>query len=254
MYTTRQFNPKQAESYLSIGDPYDKTNPPDRRYKGRQFQTAPPKSGQLHGYFEDFKYQTDSYQDTNGYRITQPRSDRRLGFGSLDAHRRDEFTLDIRAAQYKELLDREKFFTAKYAHEQTNRDDKRRKDFGSTEGSEIDSASSTGDSLDRLTRSSSFSSTQPDPLYFQTQVPALLYDIGKETGTTPICNKCSRETFYCKHRVNISGSASIRRKGSLKTSNEIIGAEIKTIIKPQLGRKSQLKDFYDNNHLSVTQQ
>lgn len=251
MYTTRVFNPKQAESYLSIGDPYDKSNPSDPRAKGRQFQTIPPKSGQIVGYFEEFKYATDNYQDTNGYRVTQPRSNRKLGFGSLDAHRRDEFTLDIRAQQYKELLDREKYFTSKYSQDQTNREEKEKRETGDL--------TDTTDSLDRLTRSQSFSfssssSSSTNPSAFQTQVPSLLYDIGKDGGTTPICNKCSRETFYCKHRVNTSGSKSLRRKGPLKTSSEIVGAEIKTISKPQLGRKSQLKDFYDNNHLSVAQQ
>ena len=44
-----------------------------------------------------------------------------LGFGSLDARRRDEFTLDIRAQQYKELLKSEHYFNQKYVDEMSQR-------------------------------------------------------------------------------------------------------------------------------------
>jgi hypothetical protein len=82
-------------------------------------------------------------------------------------------------------------------------------------------------------------------------VPSLLYDIGRN-HMTPICNKCSRETFYCKHRVNSNGSATLRRTGPLKTMAEQIGAEIRQHnIKPPHGKRSSLNDFYDHNHLSV---
>jgi len=241
MYTTRRFHSKTSESFLSIGDPYDKTKQSDSRFKSRQFQTEPPKAGQLHGHFGSFSYVPDAYQDNNGYRITQPRPNRRLGFGSLDARRRDEFTLDIRAQQYKELLDKEHFFNKKHADEREIWEEKIRM---------TKSAPTTLESLPKIIRPEDDTMRQFPEIFFQTQVPQNLYDIGKEQGTTPICNKCSRETFYCKHRVGNS-QITARRLGPHKTSAMIVGSEVKQANKPPYGRKSHIKDFYDANHLGV---
>jgi hypothetical protein len=176
-----------------------------------------------------------SSPDNNGYRITQPRANRKVGFGSNDANRRDEFTLDIRAQQYRELLDKEKFFENVYLDQNASR--------AGSEMSEMGPAASS--------RSSRSNEPKVDEsLLFQTKVPTMLYDIGKEGGTTPICNKCSRETFYCKHRVG-KGEDTLRRLGPHKTSAATVGAEIMSADKPAFGRKSHIKEFYDQNHLSV---
>ena len=173
--------------------------------------------------------------DNNGYRITQPRAGRKLGFGSLDANRRDEFTLDIRASQYRELLDKERFFEGVYMEQNASRPP------GALAEAQASSAAAAA---------AAAASSAPDPRLFQTQVPAMLYDIGREGGTTPICNKCSRETFYCKHRVG-AGAETLRRVGPHKSAAAAVGAEIVGAEKPQHGRKSHIKDFYDQNHLSV---
>jgi hypothetical protein len=200
-----------------------------------QFQTNPPKGGQLEGYFGKFEYVIDSYQDNNGYRITQPRANRKLGFGSYDAHRRDEFTLDIRASQYRELLDKERFFEQAYL----------------AQNAKLHPESAAAASASAAAASTARSLPADHPDMFQTRVPALLYDIGKEGGTTPICNKCSRETFYCKHRVGTAGPDSLRRVGPHRTMAQVVGAEVAGAEKPHHGRKSHIKDFYDANHLSV---
>ncbi len=233
MYSTRVFHPKVADSYLSIGDPYEKIGGIRSVYKGKQFQTNPSKEGQLQGYFADFKYSPDVYADTHAYRLTQPKEKRKTGFGTGDANRRDEFTLDIRAAQYKELLSKELTFQASKVS---------------------DEKVSMADSLDKFAATKFSSTGRGEKIEgkFQTQVTNHLFDIGR-TSITPICNKCSRETFYCPHRMNSHGADSLRRLGPLKTSALEIGAEIqKQNIKPPHGKRSQLKDFFDNNHLSVT--
>jgi len=163
----------------------------------------------------------------------------------MDATRRDEFALDVKAQQYKELLDRENVFMTKYTSEQRERQ---------RESGEVDILDLE---LQKLSKEPS------DPRLFQTKVPSLLYDIGKETvlapdgsvtsGVTPTCMKCGRETFYCKHRVNAHGSDSMRRKGQLRTTAEIIGGSGVGVVKPANGRRLKLQDFYDNNHLSVNQ-
>lgn len=233
MYTTHRFNakaPAAGEGFLTINDAYDKPKNTDPRVKGRQFQTNPPKVGQQEGYFAKFEYVVDTFQDNNGYRITQPRASRKLGFGSYDANRRDEFTLDIRAQQYRELLDKERFFEGVYLGQNAQR---------------------TGQDPNQAAAAAASSSQQlpaDHPSMFQTQVPTMLYDIGKEGGTTPICNKCSRETFYCRHRVAQSSADTLRRMGPHKTAAAMVGAEIVGAEKPTFGRKSHIKDFYDSNH------
>lgn len=230
MYATHRFNPKAPgpnEGFLTINDAYDKPKNTDPRVKGRQFQTNPPKVGQTEGYFGKFEHVVDNYQDNNGYRITQPRAGRKLGFGSYDAHRRDEFTLDIRAQQYRELLDKERFFEGVYMSQNART-----------------GASAPLAAAAAAAAASSPRAPEPDnEAMFQTQVPTMLYDIGKDGGTTPICNKCSRETFYCKHRVG-KGAETLRRLGPHKTSAAIVGAEIVGAEKPQHGRKSHIKEFY----------
>jgi len=247
MYATRRFNEKKLESYLTIGDPYDKSRSKDPRHGGKQFQTNPAKTGQLQGYFSITPYQPDSYQDTNGYRVTQPRGDRRHGFGSMDAHRRDEFTLDIRAHQYKELLKSEFKFTKKFSSSQP---------LPNTARVGHDIRDQYCDGIDDAQQAFTERRAQELlPSLFQNQVPGLLFDIGRERGTTPICNKCPRDTFYCKHRVG-SGETTLRRAGPHKTAAQIVGdlAERNTPSKPPHGRKSHIKDFYDANHLTVHDQ
>jgi hypothetical protein len=228
MYSTKTFNPKVAESYLNIGDPYSKQSSRDPRYIGKQFQTNPSKLGQTEGYFGKFTHTADVYSDTNGYRTTQERDKRKLGFGSHDARRRDEFTLDIRAKQYRELLSKEKEF-------------ERLRQIGHA----YDEKESTVEDKKSI-----------DPKYFQTQIPTELFDIGRTPqGTTPTCTKCSRDTFYCTHRAALQQTNTLRRDGDYKTTMMAYGAsaakpDTMTKVTHQVTTRG-IKEFYDNNHLSV---
>lgn len=53
-------------------------------------------------------YQSRPYFETNKYITDQPLDKRKKGFGTKDAHRRDEFSNDIRTEQYRETLKKEK--------------------------------------------------------------------------------------------------------------------------------------------------
>ena len=236
MYTTKVFNAKVAESYLNIGDPYSKQTTSDPRLKGKQFLTNPSHTGQLAGYFSPFQYATDSYQDSNKYIVTQPRDGRKLGFGTHDANRRDEFTLDIRAKQYRQLMAQEKNYERLYVAKR------------SQQRTQSAPASAKGDALDSLIASTA---------YFQTSIPALQYDIGRTVaGSTPDCAKCERDTFYCPHRVGVNG----RRVDGRTHYNEQFGGcggggvELRALDAAMAGQhthKSLLKDFHDNNHMQV---
>lgn len=263
MYSTKSYNPKKAESWLNVGDPYDKDKPTNERHRSKQFQTNPAKKGQTCGYFGTYNYSPDNYQDNNGYRITQPRDTRHLAFGSQDAHKRDEFTLTVRALQHKQILERENKFTkARLASEE--------KQAAETAHSQLLSTSAFNSMTMNTGISNSytqplpsvsprnqggFASTAPLSLtdyntqnkaFFQTQVPTMLYDIGRPeaNGVTPPCNKCSRETFYCKHRV---GEA--RRLGHPRLSSHNYGQVTTPAQKPEYGRRSGIKEFFDVGHV-----
>jgi hypothetical protein len=86
------------------------------------------------------------------------------------------------------------------------------------------------------------------PHLFQTKVPAL-YEIGRtQQGTTQFCNKCSKDTFYCVHRVK-SNHVNARRQGPLKTSGQLYGSGSVPAVKPQYGLKGGIKEFLDRSHL-----
>ena len=243
MYSTKVFNAKVAESYLNIGDPYSKQALADGRVKGRQFLTNPSRTGQLAGYFSPFSYATDSYQDSNAYIVTQPRDQRKLGFGTHDANRRDEFTLDIRAKQYRQLMVQEKNWEKDCIRRREERA------HSAPAGPVSDSATmASSDSLDRL--ASGF--------HFQTAIPALQYDIGRSSaGVTPDCAKCERDTFYCPHRLQLSGpdSECRRRQDERSHYSEQFGGDRKLSAigqgHPTFSHRSSLRDFQDSNHLSV---
>lgn len=234
MYATKKFHPKAVESYLSKDDPYDKPKQTDKRFKGLQFQTRPLLKGQYGCYFGEYNFQMDGYEDETSYLKSQPRDSRKLGFGSLDAHRRDEFSRHIRAQQWRDVLVRE----AKLQRLQTR-------------------TAPTAPTLELMQfepnpqqPTSPAPQQRPQSALFQTQAPRSLYDIGRdESGITPICNKCPRETFYCPHRVG-RGAETLRRVGTWKTTSQIVGGNLNpSVNKPTYGRKSLIKDFYDNNHL-----
>lgn len=52
-------------------------------------------------------YQNHPYFETNLYIETQPLDARKKGFGSKDAHRRDEFSNAVRTQQYRESIRKE---------------------------------------------------------------------------------------------------------------------------------------------------
>ena len=59
------------------------------------------------GFFSRTVYQNHPYVETNLYIETQPLDARKKGFGSKDAHRRDEFSNAVRTQQYRESIRKE---------------------------------------------------------------------------------------------------------------------------------------------------
>lgn len=230
MYSTKVIaNAKNSKDYISVKDPYVKKMPVKASCVGKQFQTEPPKHGQTAGYFSGLTYTPSPFITGNKYGDEK----RKMGFGSHECRRRDEFTLDIRARQWREKLKTESEFAKAHA----------------MPPSRSESAPSGDPNETHVQRRQRKYQAQyaTKPELFQTQVPWELYDIGKN-AMTPICNKCSRETFYCRHRV---ASQSTKRPGTAPTTYGVYGDfEKYPVEKPIHGNVNELKHFYDRSHLA----
>lgn len=259
---------KHNKSVKQISDPYKKEIKKDSRHMqvGKSFEIQIPKKGQTTGYFatlghpkdpkinqmkeEYFKYTNDAYNDRPKFSDAKnkpPIHEGTLAFGSKDAMKRGEFSNHFRSRQWRETLTKETRFNEKFAEIARER------------------AIARGDTLDTLVAASPQTRKEKSiqenewrksrglPTCFQTEVPDHLYDIGKETegGTTPICNKCSRDTFYCKHRVG-TGVATARRPGgtAYQTSAREVGGRVWGVsTKPSYGRTNTTKQFFDISHI-----
>ena len=154
---------------------------------------------------------------------------------SFDARRRDEFTLDVRARQWKEKLSQEKIYTTTA--------------LATAKKMRPQSAPVTKISMERKRREDYRQQYQEQPHLFQTKVPFDLFDVGR-SANTPICNKCARETFYCPHRVG-RGTFTARRPGTAKTAYDMYGDFGTGHVsgKPKHGKVNVTKHFNDQSHL-----
>ena len=116
MYADKFTHPRlqcEAGRYISIGDPYvDEAERLPARWKEKQMGTTMYPKNAGNGYFgnmgKPFMYMPDKYVEQLPYAKTQPYDTRKLGFGTHDASKRDEFTDRVRTEQYRDLLKREK--------------------------------------------------------------------------------------------------------------------------------------------------
>lgn len=242
----------------------------DSRHTGKHFVTQPPLKGQLTGYFgyappkqkgdkEEFKvkysnqqkayfeHKEDVYAGAPAISLDKKRfkpkneGTKSLHFGSGDVHRSDEFCNGIRQSQWKELLSTETAFQTQWANA---------------------AAAQRMDSVDELVNPTHARAAQVAqenaertqkglPEHFQTQIPEHLFDVGR-VNATPICRKCKKDTFYCKHRVG-SGIINSRRQGGseYKTMSAEVGGRVWGVSsKPTHGRVRTTKQFFDISHLS----
>eukprot|EP00753_Platysulcus_tardus_P001089 PLAT11041.1.p2 GENE.PLAT11041.1~~PLAT11041.1.p2 ORF type:complete len:240 (-),score=105.82 PLAT11041.1:140-859(-) len=235
MYSTKELYPKKCDSYITIGDDYDKPKSKLSRHTAKQFQTAPPKKGPHHGLFgkEEYKYSHEEYADGHSYLEREGGKDRRVGFGSRDFSKRDEFMHHIRTQQWRETLKKEMRLAStalagEAAAEEAKEPEPALRETKRERRRRLRAEAATRDYTETVTRR--------------------LYDIGRGTGdgTTPVCNKCPRDTFFCKHR----GGYRERRTGGLFLSSRDIGfSDDEVTEKPEFGRKGVTREFYDSGHL-----
>lgn len=207
-------------SNISIGDPYQdphRRSKVNSRFTGKQLLSNPPKntSGNV-GFFEKYSYSSNAYIDRTQFLKGQPFDRRKLGFGSHDAARRDEFTTTVRTEQYRQQL--------------------------ATEAKSYD-AKKTGSQPD--------AEPAPEEKGFPANLKETkyLYDIGR-SQFTDFDPKSSRDTFYnaltCKSRTRPP-----RRTGGYWLSSAETGAGVAEMEmeKPTHGHIKTTKNFYDRSHL-----
>lgn len=236
MYTTKRINSRRAdEGYVSINNPYGVKEKPADRIIGKQFLIAKIKTGQ--GGFSDMKVAPEPYSSSKGYRVEQPLETRKLAFGSHDAQRRDEFSLQIRQDQYKENINKETDFMSKIQKKNEEAAALKRTAYGES-------------LFEDLIVDSEESKNSAD--WFQANVPTALYDIhNSPNGRTSLCNKCSRETFFCNHKVKkkLDETSIERRLGGVQLSSAEYGTfnsakfrlTAPTASKSALGRSQEVR-------------
>ena len=175
-----------TSSYISIGDAYGKKSDSDPRLQGKQFVADFPKGGiagarpnnSMFDREHKWLYGGEKYIDRTMYLKTQPPAERKKGFYSSDARRRDEFTLDIETQKWRERIGTEMMFAERFAK-------RREAELTDEERAELERIANAG-SERRWTHG-----------------PEFLFDLGKEAtgGTTPYEMKDSRDTWYSMERV-----------------------------------------------------
>jgi hypothetical protein len=103
-------------SRTTLGDPYVKgKREKNARFNGKQLgvKQCPKPAGLGTGtilpkaLFRSYEYKSDPFKPAVPYSKTQPMENRKLGFGSHDAHKTDEFTNVIRTETYRYQLKQE---------------------------------------------------------------------------------------------------------------------------------------------------
>lgn len=223
MYSTKLVNKAMVDGnkYISIGDPYydPKANMFRQDKKGEKNFKVPlvPMNGE-NGNFGKVTYAPSAFRESNMYLTTQPLEGRKKGFGSKDAHKRDEFTSAIATEQYRTTI--------------------------RTENAMSKAASQNLD-VDPFPRAQ----TAPPAMLLSasgTWRRETLYDIGR-TKVTEFDPKASRDRFY---RRDMERNKTL---GPYRPTSTIIGESAwNTEYKPPShGAASLVKNFFDNSHIKV---
>jgi len=220
-----------TSSYISIGDQYGKKSQSDPRLLGKQFSHFFPTQGiagarpnnSMFDREHKWLYGGEKYIDRTRYLQTQPPDQRKKGFGSNDAHRRDEFTLDIETEKWRERIGTEMMFAEKFAARAE--------------------AEMSQEEKDRLT---ALENQGKEPRW--THGPKYLFDLGKEAtgGTTPYEMKDARDTWYSKHRVK-SIDGGVPNTGGVLLSSHAVGDNLigySDWAKPEFARQPIIRDSF----------
>ena len=218
-------------SYITNGDPYGKKGTKDPRFGGKQFAADFPKSGlsgglpnnALFARKHEWLFANEKYVDRTLYLKTQPAADRKKGFYSGDAMRRDEFTLDIEVNKWRERIGTEMIFAER--------------------SRQMQEAKMTPEERAEAER---LANMPMEPRW--THGPKYLFDLGKEVtgGTTPYEMKDARDTWFSKQRVKTLNDGMLDT-GTVMLSSQAVGLNLKDYSswsKPEFARQPVIRDNF----------
>lgn len=115
MYSTRLMHKNAVDNnaYITVGDPFKNPNGNPFRQGKPGEKNVPVKTAMVahnadgNGNFLKLTYMPSGYLEATRYLQTQPLVNRKLGFGSKDAFKTDEFSNAIRTSQYREGIKKE---------------------------------------------------------------------------------------------------------------------------------------------------
>jgi hypothetical protein len=221
MYSSHYLHKNLGTTYITIGDPYiNQGGNPFRQPKKGDPIPKPmlmeryPRNADGNGNFTKIEYPKDKngYNEATRYLQTQPLDKRKLGFGTKDAFKSDEFTNGIRTQQYRESI----------VKEMTKQKEKG--------GKAYEALLEKYDVQDK-------SNNQPR---------INQYDIGRNR-ITPFDAKSVKDTFY-KFDDSKGKKMGMYRPVSCDVGSEAWTTKYKP---PENGGTSEVKKFYDRSHLTV---
>lgn len=179
------------------------------------------------GNFSKVRYDAGQYKEGNLYIESQPLDARKQGFGSRDAHRRDEFSNSVRTEQYRAQLVKEMTVSQKNTPHMLAEVERLKAERAQT--APLSMTKTRGHPLNQT-----YSSFVPQ------------YDIGR-TRTTAFDPKSIKDTYY-KFDTNFD-----KRLGSSQPQSFTVGecAWDLTYKPPTHGARSEVKNFFDKSHLRV---
>ena len=170
--------------------------------------------------------------ETNKYKPVAGEDRKGFGFGSKEASKRDEFSNTIRTEQYRATMRKEALITARANGNNLELLDTLNEKLESTMPNQTMGPNT-------MVHSAGFSYSQ--------QVPR--YDIGR-TRETPFDPRAKKDAFY-----KFDGTQE-KRLGTHRPVSMEVGdsAWALTYKPPSHGGKSEVKNFFDKSHLSVSVQ
>jgi len=185
------------------------------------------------GHFAKIVYVPEGYKETNKYITTQPLDGRKKGFGTKDAHRRDEFSNNIRTEQYREGIRKETLLL----NQNKDKVEARLTQLLATKALETAKMNNTGGS-----------GTGSMDGFFDYSNKVAQYDIGRNR-VTAFDPKSIKDTYY---------KFSDERPKRFGTTNKPISCDLGSSAwdvhyqPPTYGGKSLVKNFFDKSHLGTT--
>ena len=181
------------------------------------------------GHFSKTVYVPEGYKETNKYITTQPLDARKRGFGTKDAHRRDEFSNNIRTEQYREGIRKE----TELMNQNKDKIEARLTQLLATRA------------MDTANFGNTMGSTNGG---FDYSNKVAQYDIGRNR-ITPFDPKSIKDTYY-----TFQDDRPKRYGTSTKPVSCDMGASAWDVHyqPPSHGGKSLVKNFFDKSHLGCT--